>query len=188
MFYLHTKLHLSSYSNSLVIAFKPNTFHAAAILLYCILQRKNVFPNLHIFRRSVITTRIFRISTLSVASVTSSSDMLDTTNCKGKAERIKSPCLIKAPHRENILGSGGIAPPFLISAQDGGEWSPSRPRHFTPRGRNPRYPLYRKVGGPQSRSGRCGVQKISCSCSESNPGRSARSLSLYQLGYPGSYC
>jgi hypothetical protein len=27
-------------------------------------------------------------------------------------------------------GSGGIAPPFLISALDGGEWSASRPGRF----------------------------------------------------------
>jgi hypothetical protein len=29
-------------------------------------------------------------------------------------------------------GGGGIASPFLTSAQDGDEWSASRPRHFTP--------------------------------------------------------
>jgi hypothetical protein len=32
---------------------------------------------------------------------------------------------------EDLWGSGGIAPPFLISALDGGEWSASRPYHFT---------------------------------------------------------
>jgi hypothetical protein len=30
------------------------------------------------------------------------------------------------------LGSGGIAPPFLTSALDGGEWSASRADRFTP--------------------------------------------------------
>jgi hypothetical protein len=30
------------------------------------------------------------------------------------------------------LGRGSIAPPFLTSVLDGGEWSASRPRHFTP--------------------------------------------------------
>jgi hypothetical protein len=29
------------------------------------------------------------------------------------------------------MGSGGIAPPFLTSALDGGEWSASRPGRFT---------------------------------------------------------
>jgi hypothetical protein len=30
---------------------------------------------------------------------------------------------------------------------------------FTPRGKNPLYPLDRKLGGSQSRSGRCGEKK-----------------------------
>ncbi|PNF29753.1 NEDD8 [Cryptotermes secundus] len=30
-------------------------------------------------------------------------------------------------------GNGGIAPPFLNSALDGDDWSPSRPGHFTPK-------------------------------------------------------
>jgi hypothetical protein len=38
------------------------------------------------------------------------------------------------------------------------EGSASRPGHFTPRGKSPRYPLGRKMGGPQSLSGDCGVQ------------------------------
>jgi hypothetical protein len=96
----------------------------------------------------------------------------------------------------DIWERGGIAPPFLISARDGGEWSASRPCNFTPGipwigswvgprvcldalvkretctsgnsqvGRwvisftplllYPRYPLDRKLVGPQSRSGLCG--------------------------------
>jgi hypothetical protein len=32
-----------------------------------------------------------------------------------------------------MSGSGGIAPPFLTSALDGGEWSASRPGWCTPR-------------------------------------------------------
>jgi hypothetical protein len=36
-----------------------------------------------------------------------------------------------------------------------------------PNGRSPRYPLCRRLGGHQSRSGRCG-EKISCHCQESN--------------------
>jgi hypothetical protein len=45
---------------------------------------------------------------------------------------------------------------FLISALDGGEWSASRPSRALPRGKDPRYPLYRRLGGPQSRSGHRG--------------------------------
>jgi hypothetical protein len=45
---------------------------------------------------------------------------------------------------------------LLTSALDGGEWSASRPGRALPRGKDPRYPLYRGLGGPQSRSGHRG--------------------------------
>jgi hypothetical protein len=51
-------------------------------------------------------------------------------------------------------GSGGIAPPFLTSLIDGGEWSVSRFGRFILR-----YPLERRIVGPQSQLGRCGVEK-----------------------------
>jgi rRNA maturation protein Nop10 len=46
----------------------------------------------------------------------------------------------------------------LTSALDGGEWSTPRPGRFTP-GKETRYPLYRRLCGPQRRSGR--LRKIS---------------------------
>jgi hypothetical protein len=46
----------------------------------------------------------------------------------------------------------------LPSALDGGGWSTLRPGRFTP-GKETRYPLYRRLGGPQGRSGR--VRKVS---------------------------
>jgi hypothetical protein len=42
---------------------------------------------------------------------------------------------------------------FLISALAVGEWSASRPADL-PQGKRPLYPLDRRLGGPQSRSGR----------------------------------
>jgi hypothetical protein len=39
---------------------------------------------------------------------------------------------------------------FLTSALDGGEWSASRPGPALPQGKDPRYPLYRRLGRPQS--------------------------------------
>jgi hypothetical protein len=33
---------------------------------------------------------------------------------------------------KTLWGSGGIAPPFVTSALDAGEWSASRPGRFTP--------------------------------------------------------
>jgi len=47
------------------------------------------------------------------------------------------------------------------------------------------YPLYRRVGGPQGRSGR--VRKIFTPPGFDPPDRPARSESLYRLSYPGSF-
>jgi hypothetical protein len=46
-----------------------------------------------------------------------------------------------------------------------------------------RYPLYRRLDGPQGRSGR--VRKISPPTGIRSPNRQARSESLYGLSYPG---
>ena len=46
-----------------------------------------------------------------------------------------------------------------------------------------RYPLHRRLGGPQGRSGR--VRKISPPTGIRSPDRPARSESLYRLSYPG---
>jgi hypothetical protein len=45
-------------------------------------------------------------------------------------------------------GSGSIAPPFFTWALDGGEWSASRPRRFTPRGSAPG--THRRLGEPRA--------------------------------------
>jgi hypothetical protein len=55
-------------------------------------------------------------------------------------------------------GSRGIALPFLDHSTRRGWGSASRPGHFLPPGKT-RYPLYRRPGGPQGRSGQ--VRKIS---------------------------
>ena len=54
-----------------------------------------------------------------------------------------------------------------------------RPGRSTP-GKENRYPFYRRLGGPQGRSGR--ERKISPNRS---PDRPVRSESLYRLSYPG---
>jgi hypothetical protein len=48
---------------------------------------------------------------------------------------------------------------FSTSALGGGEWSASRPGRALPTGKDPRYTLYRRLGGPQSRSGHRGYRK-----------------------------
>jgi hypothetical protein len=49
--------------------------------------------------------------------------------------------------------------PFLTTALDGGEWLTSRLCHSTPRKEAPGYLSDRRLGGPQSRSGRYGEDK-----------------------------
>jgi hypothetical protein len=60
---------------------------------------------------------------------------------------------------------------FLTWALDVGEWSTSRPGRILPRGKDPLYPLYRRLGGPQSRSGTQVRGKILCLYRGSNPDR-----------------
>ena len=68
----------------------------------------------------------------------------------------------------------------LTSALEGSGWLAPRPDRFTP-GKESLYLLYRRLGGPQDRSGR--VWKISPP-PELTPGRSNSEL-LYRLRYPG---
>jgi hypothetical protein len=63
------------------------------------------------------------------------------------------------PRTKALRASKGIAVLcFQTSALKGGEGSASRPGRLLPPG-NTRYPYYRRLGGPQSRSGQ--VRKIS---------------------------
>jgi hypothetical protein len=63
------------------------------------------------------------------------------------------------------------------------------PAALYPRGKGSRYPLYRRLGGPQSRSGHRGYRKNPLSLpgiEPRSPGCPARSQTLYCLSYPGS--
>jgi hypothetical protein len=68
----------------------------------------------------------------------------------------------------------------MTTALEGGEWSAGRPGRFTPPGKT-RYPLYRRLGGPQGLYGQ--VRKISPPTRIRSLERPARSQSLYQLRY-----
>jgi hypothetical protein len=70
---------------------------------------------------------------------------------------------------------------FMTTALEGGEGSASRPGPSLPSGKT-RYPLYRRLGGPQGRSGQ--VRKISPPTGIRSPDRPARSQLLYRLRYP----
>ena len=85
-------------------------------------------------------------------------------------------CTGRTAHR----GSRGIALPFHDHGTRRGEGSASRSDRSLPPGKT-RYPLYRRLGGPQGRSGQ--VRKISPQTGF-YPRVRARSQSLYWLRYP----
>ena len=86
-------------------------------------------------------------------------------------------CTGRTVHR----GSRGITLVFLGHGTRRGEESASRPGCSLPSGKT-RYPLYRKLGGPQVRYGQ--VRKISPPTGIRSPDRPAPSQSLYRLRYP----
>jgi hypothetical protein len=103
--------------------------------------------------------------------------------------KVKFPlCLInQALYHEDVWGSGTVAPPFLTSALDGGEWSASRRGRFasgeTAHG-------IHWIGGWKGRRADLDTveqRRISLPCHKLNPGRSARRQSLYWLSYLGSH-
>ena len=85
-------------------------------------------------------------------------------------------CTGRTAHR----GSRGIALLFLDHGIRRGERSASRPGRSLPPGKT-RYPLYRRLGGPQGRSGRAENLVPTEIRSTDRP---ARSQSLYRLSYP----
>jgi len=66
----------------------------------------------------------------------------------------------------------------MTAALEGGEWSAARPGRTLPPGKT-RYPFYRRLGGPQGRSGR--TENLVPTGIRDRP---ARSQSLYRLSYP----
>jgi hypothetical protein len=61
------------------------------------------------------------------------------------------------------------------------------PRPLYPRTKSPWYPLDRRLGGPQNRSGRLGEEKnlAPTGTRTPTPRPTSRSQSLYRLSYPG---
>jgi hypothetical protein len=86
-------------------------------------------------------------------------------------------CTGRTAHR----GSRGIALPFHDHGTRRGEGSASRLGRYLPPGKT-RYPLYRRLGGPQGRSVQ--VRKISPPTGIRSSDFPARSQSLYRLRYP----
>jgi hypothetical protein len=92
-------------------------------------------------------------------------------------------CFNSAPRHEGVLGEWRYSSTHsLTSALVGGEWSASRSGRFTLQGKSPLYPLDRRLGGPQSRTGRGGEEKnsqIPPGIEPWNPDHPARSPALY---------
>ena len=86
-------------------------------------------------------------------------------------------CTVRTAHR----GIRGIAYSFMTTALEGGEGTASRPGRSLSPGKNG-YPLYRRLGGPQGRSGQ--VRKISPH-RDSIPGPSSTSPVAIPTTLPG---
>jgi len=71
----------------------------------------------------------------------------------------------------------------MTAALEGGEWSAARPGRTLPPGKT-RYPFYRRLGGPQGRSGQ---EESLVPTGIRSRNRPARSQSLYRLCYPALY-
>jgi len=82
---------------------------------------------------------------------------------------------------EQATKAQGWSTLFSTSVLDGGGWSMPCPSQFTPG--MTRYPLYRRLGGPQERSGR--VRKISSPPPGFDPRTVQSAASRYRLSYPG---
>jgi hypothetical protein len=83
-------------------------------------------------------------------------------------------------------GSGGVAPPILTSALDGGEWSASWSDSFNLRERAQSIHLSGGCLGPRVSLDAVEKRKI-LHCQESNSNYPEHCLSLYLLSYPEAY-
>jgi hypothetical protein len=81
---------------------------------------------------------------------------------KVKGKKIKlSLCLTKHHAMKAYWGSGSIAPHILDLGTSRRRVVSFTPRPLYPQRKSPWYPLDRRLGGPQSRSGRGGEEKNS---------------------------
>ena len=70
----------------------------------------------------------------------------------------------------------------MTAALEGGEWSAARPGRTLPLGKT-RYPFYRRLGGPQGRSGR--AENLIPTAIRSQTVQPV-AQSLYRLSYPAN--
>jgi hypothetical protein len=94
-------------------------------------------------------------------------------------------CLTKHRNMKAYWGSGGVAP-CILDVGPRRRWVVSfshQPLYF--QGKSPWYPLDRRLGGPQSRSGRGGEEKkVPISCRDANPRYPSSSSALFDWAIP----
>jgi hypothetical protein len=88
---------------------------------------------------------------------------------------------------EGVWGSACIDPHFLDLGTSWRWVVRFTPLPLYPRGKSPRYPSDRRLGGPQSRSGRFGEEKILDPTGTRTATPQSSSQALDRLNYPGSY-
>jgi hypothetical protein len=120
-------------------------------------------------------------------SVKAEGQLYTITYFRARGTKVKlSLCLTKHHAMKTYWGSGGIAP-HILDLGTRWRWMVSfTSRQLYLQGKNPLYPLDRRLGGPQSRSGRGGEEKNSQPLPGLNPDRQARSPALYRLSHHGS--
>jgi hypothetical protein len=102
--------------------------------------------SLRINKLSVLTKQLFAFLPIKLGLIIKKIEYNQNAHCQ------KGEVLVMRRGRKLMKkygGSGCIAPPFLTFALEGGEWSASHPGYFTP-GNSCRYPLGKRLGGPQS--------------------------------------
>jgi hypothetical protein len=116
----------------------------------------------------------------SMGTAVNDKDKVKLSPCLTKYHAMKTyPVLKQAPRQEEVW-SGGMVP-HILNLDTKWSWVvSSTPLPLYPRGKRPRFPLDRRLGGPQCRSGSGGEEKNLYSCRESNPGRPAHSLVTIQ--------
>jgi hypothetical protein len=95
-----------------------------------------------------VSTHFGKTDIIFVENPTAVLDLL-CTGIHGEASRLIK---LKLSHYTPRRSLGGRYSSYLFStsALDGGEWSASRPGRALAPKKGPRYPLYRRLGGPQS--------------------------------------
>jgi hypothetical protein len=97
--------------------------------------------------------------------------------------------LIKeAPWYKEIRGSGGIAPPFLTSTLDEGEWSASHSSRFPSREKELGTRWIWDLVGPRAGLDAVEERRITCPCQESNPGPPPRRYTDLAIAHKIYWC